>query len=138
MNNITIIPIKNLPEFKPEHDLVNEIIKSFDHNNVVIENDDVIVITQKIISKSENRLIDIEDKDIEELIKKESLEILRKRGDTVIARTIVESGLYAIVFIVIIIGTFLIRQKIVLHDISLLIMTYIALVIFSLGLGLFL
>ena len=87
MNNITIIPIKNLPEFKPEHDLVNEIIKSFDHNNVVIENDDVIVITQKIISKSENRLIDIEDKDIEELIKKESLEILRKRGDTVIART---------------------------------------------------
>ena len=52
MNNITIIPIKNLPEFKPEHDLVNEIIKSFDQNNVVIENDDVIVITQKIISKS--------------------------------------------------------------------------------------
>ena len=87
MNNITIIPIKNLPEFKPEHDLVNEIIKSFDRNNVVIENDDVIVITQKIISKSENRLIDIEDDDIEELIKKESLEILRKRGDTVIART---------------------------------------------------
>ena len=87
MNNITIIPIKNLPEFKPEHDLVNEIIKSFDLNNVVIENDDVIVITQKIISKSENRLIDIEEKDIEELIKKESLEILRKRGDTVIART---------------------------------------------------
>ena len=69
MNNITIIPIKNLPEFKPEHDLVNEIIKSFDLNNVVIENDDVIVITQKIISKSENRLIDIEEKDIEELIK---------------------------------------------------------------------
>ena len=87
MNNITIIPIKNLPEFKPEHDLVNEIIKSFDLNNVVIENDDVIVITQKIISKSENRLIDIEDEGIEELIKKESLEILRKRGDTVIART---------------------------------------------------
>ena len=87
MNNITIIPIKNLPEFKPEHDLVNEIIKSFDQNNIVIENNDVIVITQKIISKSEDRLIDIEDKDIDELIKRESLEILRKRGDTVIART---------------------------------------------------
>lgn len=58
--------------------------------------------------------------------------------DTVIARTIVESGLYAIVFIVIIFGTYLIRQRIVLADVSLLIMTYFALVIFSLGLGLFL
>ena len=58
--------------------------------------------------------------------------------DTVIARTIVESGLYAIVFIVIILSTFLIRQEIYLIDISLLFSTYLALIIFSFGIGLFL
>ena len=48
MNNISIIPIKNLPEFAPKHDLADEIIKSFSSNNFVIEDKDVIVITQKI------------------------------------------------------------------------------------------
>ena len=58
--------------------------------------------------------------------------------DTVIARTIVESGLYAFVFIVIILVTYLIRQKIFLDNISLLFSTYLALIIFSFGVGLFL
>ena len=33
MNDITIIPIKNLPEFEPKHDLADEIIKTFGSNN---------------------------------------------------------------------------------------------------------
>ena len=48
------------------------------------------------------------------------------------------SLLYAIVFIVIILGTYLVRQEIYLHNISLLIFTYLGLVIFSFGIGLFL
>ena len=87
MNNVTIIPIKNLPEFSPEHDLTDELIKGLESNNIVLENNDVIVITQKIVSKVENRLIDNNSENIEQLIAKESLEILRKRGDTIIART---------------------------------------------------
>ena len=87
MNNITIFPIKNLPEFEPKHDLSNELIKSFKNNNLVLEDKDVIVITQKIVSKAENRLIKNDHESIEKLIQQESIEILRKRGDTVIART---------------------------------------------------
>ena len=87
MNNITIIPIKNLPEFSPEHDLADELIKGFKNNNIALEDNDVIVVTQKIVSKAENRLIENNFENIEELIEKESLEILRKRGDTIIART---------------------------------------------------
>ena len=87
MNNITIIPIKNLPEFSPKHDLAYELIKGFETNKIILENNDVIVVTQKIVSKAENRLIDNNLENIEELIQKESLEILRKRGDTIIART---------------------------------------------------
>ena len=87
MNNITITPIKNLPEFSPKHDLADELIKGFENNNIALEDNDVIVVTQKIVSKAENRLIENNFENIEELIKKESLEILRKRGDTIIART---------------------------------------------------
>ena len=87
MNNITIIHIKNLPEFSPKHDLANELIKGFENNNITLEDNDVIVVTQKIVSKAENRLVENDFENIEELIKKESLEILRKRGDTIIART---------------------------------------------------
>ena len=87
MNNITIITIKNLPEFSPKHDLADELIKGFKNNNIALEDNDVIVVTQKIVSKAENRLIENNFENIEELIEKESLEILRKRGDTIIART---------------------------------------------------
>ncbi len=87
MNNITIIPIKNLPEFSPKYDLVDELIKGFENNKIVIKDNDVIVVTQKIVSKAENRLIETNFENIEELIEKESLQILRKRGDTIIAKT---------------------------------------------------
>ena len=87
MNNITIIPIKNLHEFEPKHDLADEIIKSFSSNNFVLEDKDVIIITQKIVSKAENRLIKNDHENIEKLIQQEYLEIIRKKVDTVIART---------------------------------------------------
>ena len=58
MNNITIIPIKNLPEFSPKHDLADELIKGFENNNISVEDNDVIVVTQKIVSKVENRLVE--------------------------------------------------------------------------------
>jgi len=87
MNNITIIPIKNLPEFSPKYDLPDELLKGFENNNIALEDNDVIVVTQKIVSKAENRLVENDFQNIEELIEKESLEILRKRGDTIIART---------------------------------------------------
>ena len=50
MNNINIIPIKNLPEFSPKHDLADELIKGFEHNNITLEDNDVIVVTQMIVS----------------------------------------------------------------------------------------
>ena len=66
MNNINIIPIKNLPEFSPKHDLADELIKGFENNNIALEDNDVIVVTQKIVSKVENRLIENNSENIEE------------------------------------------------------------------------
>ena len=87
MNKVSIFPIMNLPEFDRGHEIVEELIKSLEENKISLEDSDVIVITQKIISKVEGRKIDINKEDIEEVIKSESLQIIRKRGETVIAKT---------------------------------------------------
>ena len=87
MNKVSIFPIINLPEFDRGHKIVEELIKSLEENKISLEDSDVIVITQKIISKVEGRKIDINKEDIEEVIKSESLQIIRKRGETVIAKT---------------------------------------------------
>ena len=87
MNKVSIIPIMNLPEFDKGHEIVKELIESLEENKISLEDSDVIVITQKIISKVEGRKIDINKEDLEEVIKSESLQIIRKRGETVIAKT---------------------------------------------------
>ena len=87
MNKVSIFPIMNLPEFDTGHEIVEELIKSLEENKISLEDSDVIVITQKIISKVEGRKIDINKEDIEEVIKNESLQIIRKRGETIIAKT---------------------------------------------------
>ena len=56
--------------------------------------------------------------------------------DTVIARTIVESGLYAIVYIAIIVCIFLIKETLILDDIPLLVFSYVSLLMTSAGVGL--
>ena len=87
MNEITIIPIKNFPEITEGDDLIELLINCLENSTISIEENDIIVITQKIVSKSESRLRNLEDVTFEELLAAESTEIIRKRGDLVIART---------------------------------------------------
>ena len=84
MQKIEIIPVSGLPEFKSNDDLVE--ILSNTLSNPVMEND-ILVITQKIISKIENRTVNLQDKDFSEVLKDEATQIIRKRGETIIART---------------------------------------------------
>ena len=87
MNKVSVLPIMNLPEFNTGHEIVEELIGKLKENKISLEDSDVIVITQKIISKVEGRKIDINKEDLEEVIKNESLQIIRKRGETIIAQT---------------------------------------------------
>jgi coenzyme F420-0:L-glutamate ligase/coenzyme F420-1:gamma-L-glutamate ligase len=87
MNEITIIPIKNFPEIAEGDDLIELLINCLENSTISIEENDIIVITQKIVSKSESRLRNLEDVTFEELLAAESTEIIRKRGELVIART---------------------------------------------------
>ena len=84
IQKIEIIPVTGLPEFKSNDDLVELLSNTL--NESLVEND-ILVITQKIISKIENRTVDLQDKDFSEVLKDEATQIIRKRGETVIART---------------------------------------------------
>ncbi|MEC8119958.1 MAG: coenzyme F420-0:L-glutamate ligase, partial [Actinomycetota bacterium] len=55
-----------------------------------IQSGDILVVTQKIISKAENQMIDIDPNDPlshKPLVERESVRILRRRGDLIISQT---------------------------------------------------
>ena len=85
--NIEIIPVYGLPEFKKNDDLIEILTTTLNNNSETLLNGDVVIVTQKIISKIEDRAVDLKVTDINEVLKEESTQILRKRGETVIART---------------------------------------------------
>ena len=85
--NIEIIPVYGLPEFKKNDDLIEILTTTLKNNSETLLNGDVVIVTQKIVSKIEDRAVDLKVTDINEVLKEESTQILRKRGETVIART---------------------------------------------------
>lgn len=85
--NIEIIPVYGLPEFKKNDDLIEILTTTLKNNSETLLNGDVVIVTQKIISKIEDRAVDLKVTYINEVLKEESTQILRKRGETVIART---------------------------------------------------
>tara|TARA_B100000029_G_scaffold512171_1_gene608124 strand:+ start:4091 stop:4846 length:756 start_codon:yes stop_codon:yes gene_type:complete len=58
-NKIIIRNIPGIPEIQPGNDISKIIIESLKKNRIKLRNKDVLVITQKIISKAEDRLIHI-------------------------------------------------------------------------------
>tara|TARA_B100001113_G_scaffold232089_1_gene190644 strand:- start:1648 stop:2346 length:699 start_codon:yes stop_codon:yes gene_type:complete len=87
MNEIRIIPIKGLPEIKVDDNLAEITFDALRKNEIGIEKNDIFVVTQKIVSKSEGMERDLSNHDFEELLKSESKKIIRKRGDLVISKT---------------------------------------------------
>ena len=80
---IEILAVAGLPEVRPGDDLAALIAGAAD-----LADGDVVVVTQKVVSKAEDRLVDI-DPEVghRPLVERESVRILRRRGDLVIAET---------------------------------------------------
>ena len=84
---VEIIPVLGLPEFKKNDDLLKILKDALKVNKLNLVEGDVLIITQKIISKIEDMIVDLKDIDINKLLENESTQILRKRGETIISRT---------------------------------------------------
>ena len=87
MNEVRVIPVQGIPEIKTDDNLAEITFEVLQKNKVTIERNDIFVVTQKIVSKSEGMERDLSQFNFEELLQSESKKIIRKRGDLVIAKT---------------------------------------------------
>ena len=87
MNEIRIIPLEGIPEIKVDDNLAEITFDVLKKSEIGVEKNDIFIVTQKIVSKSEGMERDLSDYDFEELLQSESKKIIRKRGDLVIAKT---------------------------------------------------
>jgi coenzyme F420-0:L-glutamate ligase / coenzyme F420-1:gamma-L-glutamate ligase len=82
MNEIRIVPIEGLPEITPGDDLAELVVA---HAGDFLEPDDVVVVAQKIVSKSEGRFVPADDR--RAVIEAETARTLRRSGEMIIAET---------------------------------------------------
>ncbi len=85
MTGLNIFPISDLPEFVPGDDLAGILAERSE-----LEQGDVLVVTQKIVSKAEGRLVPIDTDDPrghKAIVEDESVRILRRRGELIISET---------------------------------------------------
>lgn len=82
---ITILPVEGLPEIRPGDVIADLICARTD-----LRERDVVVVTQKIVSKAEGRLVAVDPDDPRShkaLVERESVRVLRRRGDLVVSET---------------------------------------------------
>ena len=82
---IEIIPVVGIPEVRPG-DVLTDLITA----GVTLLDGDVLVVTQKVVSKAEGRLVAIDPDDMaarRALVERESVRVLRRRGDLIISET---------------------------------------------------
>ena len=90
---LTVLPVTGLGEIEPDTDLAQLIAGALAParpDAPSLCDGDVVVVTQKIVSKAERRIVPIDEGDPaakQELVARESVRILRRRGDLVISET---------------------------------------------------
>jgi coenzyme F420-0:L-glutamate ligase/coenzyme F420-1:gamma-L-glutamate ligase len=101
---LSFLPIAGIPEVNPGDDLVHLLEKAFARSSdIALQDGDVLVLAQKIVSKAENRYVDLttivpsteaqalaqrcrKDPRIVELVLRESSEVVRVAPDVLIVR----------------------------------------------------
>jgi len=82
---LSVIPVQGLPEVRPGDDLA-ELISA----RAALAEGDVVVVTQKVVSKAENRLVSLDPGNPNArtaLVERESVRVIRRRGDLVVSET---------------------------------------------------
>ena len=88
MKSIEIIAVPGIPEIAPGDDVAGAILEAIDRSPAELADGDVLVVTHKIISKAEGRVIEARDDEAYRIaVEAEARAILRRRGDLVITQT---------------------------------------------------
>jgi coenzyme F420-0:L-glutamate ligase / coenzyme F420-1:gamma-L-glutamate ligase len=87
---LSIIPIEGMGEIRPGDEIAVFIADAARAQNTPLHDGDCLVVTQKIVSKAENRLVALDPDDLDArkaLVESESVRIVRRRGDLIISET---------------------------------------------------
>jgi coenzyme F420-0:L-glutamate ligase/coenzyme F420-1:gamma-L-glutamate ligase len=87
---LTIIPIQGIGEIGADDEIADVVATAAATQETPLADDDCLVITQKIVSKAEGRVVELDPEDAEarrELVESEAVRVLRRRGDLVITET---------------------------------------------------
>jgi dehydro coenzyme F420 reductase / coenzyme F420-0:L-glutamate ligase / coenzyme F420-1:gamma-L-glutamate ligase len=91
-DGLSVIPLHGIGEVSPGTDLTALLIDALSParpDGPVLYDGDIVVVTQKIVSKAEGRLLAIADDPAAKtaLVEQESVRIIRRRGDLIISET---------------------------------------------------
>jgi len=90
VESLQVIPIHGIGEVTPGEEIAVLVAGAAATQGTPLQDQDCLVITQKIVSKAENRLVALDPDDPDaraRLIEAEAVRIVRRRGDLVIAET---------------------------------------------------
>lgn len=90
MEPLSIIPLLGIPEVREGDDLGELIARAAWTAGTPLHDGDCLVVTQKIVSKAEGRIVPLDHDDTaakRALVESESVRVLRRRGDLVISET---------------------------------------------------
>jgi coenzyme F420-0:L-glutamate ligase/coenzyme F420-1:gamma-L-glutamate ligase len=104
MNAISIIPIPGIPQIHPGDDLTALILDAIDKEKIGVENGDILVLCQKVVSKAEGAVLDLKtiepspfseqiagmwekDPRMVEVVLRESGRIVRMKNGVIITET---------------------------------------------------
>jgi coenzyme F420-0:L-glutamate ligase/coenzyme F420-1:gamma-L-glutamate ligase len=85
VDGIELIPVRGLPEIARGADLAGLVC-----DTIELREHDVVVVTQKVVSKAEGAMAEVDPADPlshKPLVERESVRILRRRGDLIISET---------------------------------------------------
>ena len=87
---VRVLPVTGIGEVEPGTDLADLIAAAIRASGPELHDGDVLVVTQKVVSKSEGRLVKIDHDDPAAkaaLVERESVRVLRRRGELIISET---------------------------------------------------
>jgi len=87
---LSIIPVAGLPEIRPGDEIAEHIAARAQAQGTALVDGDCVVVTQKVVSKAEGRLVPLDPDDLaarRALVESESVRVVRRRGDLIISET---------------------------------------------------
>ena len=87
---LSILPIRGIGEIQPGDELAVLILEAANAQQTPLADGDCLVVTQKVVSKAEGRLVPLDPLDLaarRRLVESESVRIVRRRGDLTISET---------------------------------------------------